>query len=59
MHEMKKAGIKGQYASADNPHLTLAFIGETDELPAVREAVSKVHVKPFKLSLQNLVLSVI
>ena len=54
MHEMKKAGIKGQYASADNLHLTLAFIGETDELPAVREAVSNIHVKPFKLSLSEL-----
>ena len=54
MHEMKKAGIKGQYAPADNLHLTLAFIGETDELPAIREALSKVYVKPFKLSLSEL-----
>ena len=54
MHEMKKAGIKGQYAPADNLHLTLAFIGESDELPAIREAVSRVHVKPFKLSLSDL-----
>ena len=53
MHEMKKAGIKGQYAPADNLHLTLAFIGETDELSEIREAVSNIHVKPFKLSLSE------
>ena len=54
MHEMNKTGIKGQYASADNLHLTLAFIGETDELSEIREAVGNIHVKPIKLSLSEL-----
>ena len=53
MHELKKAGVKGQYAAMDNLHMTLAFIGETDELPKIREAVSSVSFKPFKISLSD------
>ena len=53
MHELKKAGVKGQYAAMDNLHLTLAFIGETDQLPKIREAVSSVQFRPFKLSLSE------
>jgi len=39
MHEMKKAGIKGQYAPADNLHLTLAFhvSGLSDDRSKVQE----------------------
>ena len=54
MHELKKAGVKGQYAPAENLHLTLAFIGETDRLPEILEAVQSVRFKPFKLSLSEL-----
>lgn len=54
MHELKQAGVKGQYASADNLHLTLAFIGETDQLPDIQKAVAGVRFRPFKLSLSEL-----
>ena len=54
MHDLKKTGIKGQYAPADNLHMTLAFIGETDQLAKIREAVQSIQFKPFKLSLSDL-----
>ena len=54
MHDLKKTGIKGQYAPADNLHMTLAFIGETDQLAKIREAVQNIQFKPFKLSLSDL-----
>ena len=40
MHELKKLDVKGKYVPADNLHLTLAFIGETTEPQAVKEALA-------------------
>ena len=54
MHDLKKAGVRGNYAASGNLHLTLAFIGETDQLAAVREALSSVRFKPFHLTLSEL-----
>ncbi len=54
MHELKKLDVKGKYVPADNLHLTLAFIGETTEPQAVKEALAAVKWKPFRLSLSEL-----
>lgn len=54
MHDLKKAGVKGSYVPAANLHLTLAFIGETDEPGAVSEALKNVSFKPFRLSMSEL-----
>lgn len=51
MHELKKAGVKGSFVPTNNLHLTLAFIGETKETPAVKDALKTVQYKPFRLSL--------
>lgn len=51
MHELKKAGVKGSYVPARNLHLTLAFIGETKEAAAVKEALASVNYKPFRLAM--------
>ena len=32
LHDLKQKGVKGSYVLAQNLHLTLAFIGETDKL---------------------------
>ena len=53
MQEMKNAGIRGRYASPDNLHITLAFIGETDRLKDVIKAVRSIKVEPFNISLSN------
>ena len=49
LHEMKKQGIRGNYVPVQNLHLTLAFIGETRETDAVKEAMQSVRFKPFRL----------
>ena len=54
MHEMKKAGVKGNYIPMQNLHLTLAFIGETKETPKIREALQNIQIKPFRLSMSEL-----
>ena len=54
MHELKKAGVRGNYVPSQNLHLTLAFIGETKDLEAVRAALRTVSFKPFRLSLSDL-----
>jgi len=54
MHEMKKQGIRGSYVPAQNLHLTIAFIGETADSGAVKDALRNIKVKPFRLSLSEL-----
>ena len=53
MHEMKKAGVKGSYAPKQNLHMTLAFIGETDDVSAVKAALKTVAFKPFRITLSE------
>ena len=54
MHEMKKQGIRGNYVPAQNLHLTLAFIGETNEPDNVKEALGQVKYKSFHMSLSEM-----
>ncbi len=54
MHDLKKQGIKGNYVPMKNLHLTLAFIGETDDVSAVKEALKGISVKPFRLTLSDM-----
>ncbi len=51
---LKEKGVRGNYCSWGNLHLTLAFIGEHYDLPAIRKAVSEVAFEPFGLSLGHL-----
>ena len=51
---MKKAGVKGSYVPKQNLHLTLAFIGETKDASAVKEAMRQVKYKPFRLSVSEM-----
>ena len=51
---LKSRGVEGNYCSYGNLHMTLAFIGERYDLPAIRKAVSVVEFEPFDLSLGNL-----
>jgi len=54
LHSLKQKGVRGNYVPLQNLHLTLAFIGETDNPGAVKEALKNVSVKPFKLSLSSM-----
>ena len=54
LHALKKQGVRGSYAPKQNLHLTLAFIGETQEAAAVKEALRGLEFKPFRLGLADL-----
>ncbi len=47
--ELKRRGVEGNYCPYGNMHLTLAFIGESYDLSAIRRAVSEVEFEPFEL----------
>ena len=51
---LKTRGVQGNYCSYGNLHMTLAFIGEHYDLPAIRKAVNEVEFEPFELSLGTL-----
>ena len=51
---LKEQGIQGNYCPYGNLHLTLAFIGESYDLDAIRKALSEVSFKPFDLTLDKL-----
>ena len=44
MHDLKQAGIKGNYSPAANLHVTLAFIGETRQSDEVKKALQRVEI---------------
>ena len=53
MHELKKSGVRGSYVASNNLHLTLAFIGEVENVPEVKTSLQTISCKPFKLSLSD------
>lgn len=54
MHDLKKKNVGGNYSPADNLHLTLAFIGETQNADGVKKAMESVPFTPFMLTLTDL-----
>lgn len=52
--ELYSRGVRGRFTSAENLHLTLAFIGEYPEPEAVLEALSAVSFAPFELALEGM-----
>lgn len=53
-HELKTRGVTGNFCPYGNLHLTLAFIGETFDLPTIRKAVCEVSFSPFQITLGSL-----
>lgn len=51
---LKAKGVKGNYCPYRNLHMTLAFIGESYDLPEIRNAVSEVEFEPFTMTLSKL-----
>ena len=46
-------GVRGNYTSEENLHLTLVFIGEYPAAEPVLEALSEVSFKPFEITLEG------
>ena len=53
-NEMYDGGMRGNYTSEENLHLTLAFIGEVPAAEPAMEALSAVTFTPFELALEGL-----
>ncbi|MCR5300646.1 MAG: RNA 2',3'-cyclic phosphodiesterase [Erysipelotrichaceae bacterium] len=50
MHDLKKADVKGSYQPVANLHLTLAFLGETEDVETVKEVLKSITYKPFRMA---------
>ncbi|MBQ7605986.1 MAG: RNA 2',3'-cyclic phosphodiesterase, partial [Firmicutes bacterium] len=53
-NQLYDAGVRGNYSSEENLHLTLAFIGEVPDTEPVMAALSAVSFTPFELCLEGL-----
>ena len=54
MRILRNKGFKGNYVSAENLHMMLCFIGETEEVDEIKAAMKTVSFNPFRLSLGSL-----
>ena len=50
---LQACAVRGNFTRAENLHLTLVFIGETERLDAAKRAVRAVPVQPFTLHLEG------
>ncbi len=48
--DMKKSGARGRYTPVENMHLTLAFIGETEDIKEIGDALDQVTFQPFTIT---------
>ncbi|MEL7563555.1 MAG: RNA 2',3'-cyclic phosphodiesterase [Dehalobacterium sp.] len=48
---LKKMALKGNFTRRENLHLTLVFIGETNKVEAVKQAMASISALPFELSI--------
>lgn len=51
--ELRTQAVSGNYTSPDNLHLTLAFIGETDQFSAICEAIDRCDLPPFEMAVSG------
>ena len=51
---LKKVGATGNFSRRNNLHVTLSFIGETDNVRAAKEAMNKVSFTPFSYKLTSM-----
>lgn len=51
MTEFKKFALKGNFTRKDNLHLTVVFIGETDQEARIEEIMEQVQSAPFQLTM--------
>lgn len=51
--ELKKRAVLGNFTLEENLHLTLAFIGETTNFAAIKEAINSVSINSFTLCING------
>ena len=52
--ELYDRGVRGNFTSEENMHLTLAFIGEYPDAEPVLDALSAVSFTPFEITLEGM-----
>ena len=52
--KLKTAGVDGRFSSRENLHLTLVFIGETNNTESIIKVMDKVNGVPFSIELSGL-----
>ena len=53
LHDLKKQGVEGNYVSAQNLHVTLAFIGEYEDPSKVKAVMERVSFREFRMTLSE------
>ena len=51
--ELREQGVKGNFTSEENLHLTLAFIGDYNDPEAVLDAMEASNFRPFDINLDG------
>ena len=51
--KLREQGVKGNFTSEENLHLTLAFIGDYNDPEAVLDAMEASNFRPFDISLDG------
>ncbi len=49
-HQLRQRGVEGNFILDENLHLTLCFIGETQQVDKIKSALKRVNFQPFVLS---------
>ena len=53
IEQLKMQAVSGNYTSPDNLHLTLAFIGESDKVSAICDAIDRCAVPSFDMAVSG------
>lgn len=51
--ELRSQSISGNFTRPENLHLTLAFIGESENIPAIRNVIDRCAVPAFDMTVQG------
>ena len=52
--KLRELGVTGNYPPKDNLHLTISFIGFTDKVDLIKQAMSEIKFEPFTITTSNL-----
>lgn len=54
VEELKENSIRGRFPQPGNMHITVVFLGETDNVEAVKQAMDGVSAHPFELKFKRI-----
>lgn len=54
VEEIKKHSVRGRFPEHENLHLTVVFIGQTENVEAVKQAMDQLAARPFELKFKRI-----